>query len=496
MHAFRAHAGRSLNGEDGQHRPSFLRKPLKRSLNKQHQQEQQQQQHPKKRPRISARKRAQVEFMQQPSQLRRYAAANAITAEMARLAKDFETDPTSLHDTGLPAPSPEGADALTTAPQTIPEACMVETTTTQQQNNNSNSMYGPPRPPPWIQLCDQILASRAATGKGQSSIPPRERVVCRIQNWLYVARYEVDRLGSIRAMRQARMDLLRRRSLRAWADDDDDDDTTAAANARHVRRLRTQGYGDECLRAMLCPAGGPAAAKPLWDTRAPRLSDLALASLAAAAGQTELVAAVARSVAPDPAPRRPQLHLRSLIHGMFPEGARYDLTYFAAMRRATVRPKAESLIHDSGKVVSTGGKTPEESAWTLHKMAERLRAAGSAPVRVDPQRSAMQNIVASVVIPFYVDLRKLARQLGMYCIYRPHSFPGATVRLWEIDKRTKALVYGTSSVMPGAKNVDDLLAALEVVLGHVSARQVAERLLGGNAGGVTGSNSRTTSSSG
>jgi len=104
------------------------------------------------------------------------------------------------------------------------------------------------------------------------------------------------------------------------------------------------------------------------------------------------------------------MHLRDLMYAMFPEGARFDMTYFAAMRLSSVRPKAGSLVYDSGKVVSTGGKSPEEVAWTLHKLGRNLRAAGSVPLRLDPTQSAVNNIVASVVLPFFVDLRKLCQR--------------------------------------------------------------------------------------
>ena len=453
---------------------------------------------------LSARDRLRKEFMSQDAHIRNHAQVNDITIAMDQLAKGFEKEE---HP-----PLPDNFNMLMMADDPL----FQETIPAMENRAQLSSFPSPAKTSDWIKVCDHVLEVQDKNKKVEDNPAPLSRIICRIQNWLYVVRYILDRLSAERAIKQARIDMIKKRELMKWAA------SFYSGDHHHQRESKTllqlvadrmvsEGWIDSadvyCASAIQKSHAFP------WERNVPRCLDVAKAILYAETGDQEGVNKVADQVCLDPYQQpqpmddpeaeelqpRPSLFLRSLVYAMFPEGARYDITYFAAMRRSSVRPKAASLVHDSGKVVSTGGKSPEEVAWTLRKLGHSLRSAGSIPLRVNPAESTVDNIVASMVLPFFVDLNKLRRQCGSYCTYRPDSFPGAILRMKEVNE-AKVLVYKTSAVMPGNKSIDDLRQAQKIAIKcawkarirdpdseasvlalSVSAQQVARRLLNGES---------------
>lgn len=171
--------------------------------------------------------------------------------------------------------------------------------------------------------------------------------------------------------------------------------------------------------------------------------------------------------------RRPALDLYSLAYKMMPEGARYDINNFAALKRSTINPKAACLIYSStraqagtqasARVVCTGAKTPEEVSWTLRKLETAMLRSGTLPLRVDRREFSVSNVVASALLPYYVDMDKLARQCRLYCTYTPEAFPGATLRLPQLG-RMAVLVYTKKLIITGSKNEVMLVKALKMAI--------------------------------
>lgn len=71
-------------------------------------------------------------------------------------------------------------------------------------------------------------------------------------------------------------------------------------------------------------------------------------------------------------------------------------------------------------------------------------------------------MVASALLPYYVDMDKLARQCRVYCTYTPEAFPGATLRLRQLGK-VAVLVYPTKLIIAGSKTKSVLARALRMV---------------------------------
>ncbi len=467
---------------------------------------------------ISARERLRKEFMSQDAHIRNHAQVNDITIAMDQFAKDFEkeeypplpdnfmteADLSSFQETSSTSSSTmENMEQLILSSLALPAAA-------------AGIKEEPKKTADWIKVCNHVLEVQNENKTVEANPAPFSRIICRIQNWLYVVRYILDRLSAERAIKQARIDMIKQRELMKWAASFYSADAEASFEAKSLLQLvadRMVSEGRIDSAATYCASAIPKSHDFPWERNVPRCLDVAQAVLYAETGNQEGVNKIADQVCLDPYQQpqplddpeaeelqpRPCLFLRSLVYAMFPEGARYDITYFAAMRKSSVHPKAASLVHDSGKVVSTGCKSPEEAAWTLRKLGQSLRSAGSIPLRVNPAESTVDNIVASMVLPFFVDLSKLRRQCGSYCTYRPDTFPGAILRMKEVNE-AKVLVYKTSAVMPGNKSIDDLRQALKIAVNcawkarirdpdseasvlalSVSAQQVARRLLNGES---------------
>lgn len=300
--------------------------------------------------------------------------------------------------------------------------------------------------------------------------PPTDRVVCRVQNWVVRLDCVVDRYSVKRAVAQARKDLETRHQLRKtepYAYSPKDYDRLYLAKLRDT-------YGTHALQGDWTQPAHNRKAVPIWDRSVPRVHDL-VRCLEAAFQAHQEGKSRPRTDWCDNAEMNypPALDLHSLAFRMLPHGARYDIHNFAALKLSTVNPKAACLVYASSRaqagskasarVVCTGAKTPEEVAWTLKHLETNLIGAGAPPIRIDRDNFKVSNVVASALLPYYVDMDNLVRQCRLYCTYTPAVFPGATLRLPQLGKMT-ILVFTTKLIITGSRNKSMLLKALRLAI--------------------------------
>lgn len=299
--------------------------------------------------------------------------------------------------------------------------------------------------------------------------PPLDSVVCRVQNWVVRLDCVVDRYSVKRAVAQARKDLEMRHRLRQKGSPVSPNDY----DRLYVAELQ-ETYGSKNLQGEWTQPAHDRKAVPIWDRSVPRVHDLVrclnTTFQAHRDGKTR-----PRTDWCDNAEMNypPALDLHSLAFRMLPHGARYDIHNFAALKLSTVNPKAACLVYASSRaqagskasarVVCTGAKTPEEVAWTLKHLETNLIGAGAPPIRIDRDNFKVSNVVASALLPYYVDMDNLVRQCRLYCTYTPAVFPGATLRLPQLGKMT-ILVFTTKLIITGSRNKSMLLNALRLAV--------------------------------
>lgn len=316
--------------------------------------------------------------------------------------------------------------------------------------------------------------------------PPMDKVVCSVQNWVVRLDCVLDRYSVSRAFAQARRDLLVRRSLyrppeeprdynRWYVEKLREDYATSECNNNSNNNKFLQGWEELLLRLQNEERCGEPPNRrigvPIWDRANPRAQDLVRrlnTALGAPLQQN-------RSDWCDNAGLNypPTLNLHDLAFRMRPQGTRYDIHHFSALKLSTVNPKAGCLVYassraqagtkSSARVLCTGAKTPEEVAWTLRRLMSSMRGAGGPPLRVDRDHFTVTNVVASVLLPYYVNMDSLVRQCQLYCTYTPAVFTGATLRLPQLGKMT-ILVFTTKLNITGAKNKSMLLKALHLAV--------------------------------
>ena len=111
-------------------------------------------------------------------------------------------------------------------------------------------------------------------------------------------------------------------------------------------------------------------------------------------------------------------------------------------------------VFRSGKLISVGTKSPEDSKKELRKASKILQKHKlSKPVKITPQ---VRNIVSRFDLKRKLDIEKLARSLPK-SLYEPEMFPGLTYR---IQNSCVALLFESGKgILVGSKNIIELNAA-------------------------------------
>ena len=113
--------------------------------------------------------------------------------------------------------------------------------------------------------------------------------------------------------------------------------------------------------------------------------------------------------------------------------------------------KGRVTVFASGKLISVGTKSPEDSKKELRKASKILQKHKlSKPVKITPQ---VRNIVSRFDLKRKLDIEKLARSLPK-SLYEPEMFPGLTYR---IQNSCVALLFSSGKgVIAGAKSIEEI----------------------------------------
>ena len=153
-----------------------------------------------------------------------------------------------------------------------------------------------------------------------------------------------------------------------------------------------------------------------------------------------------------------QLNLREIALRV--KNAEYNPRRFSAVIMRIKEPKTTALIFSSGKIVTLGAKSEEESRKACRKFAKIIK---SLNYPVSFKDFKIQNIVGSVDSKFKIALFKLYIYLikhincndKSFVSYEPEHFPGLIYRM--IEPNIVILIfYSGKLVLTGAKTKDDI----------------------------------------
>jgi transcription initiation factor TFIID TATA-box-binding protein len=139
------------------------------------------------------------------------------------------------------------------------------------------------------------------------------------------------------------------------------------------------------------------------------------------------------------------LDIRSIIEYV-PE-AEFNPRHFSGVILRLQNPKAVVLVFGSGKIISTGAKSLEQSMLVVECVLDVLRRCG---IMVANPQTQIDNIVASVNLGREFDLENCAKALPR-SVYEPDHFPAVLHKMSEppatvlLYKNGKAIITGLKS---------------------------------------------------
>ena len=153
-----------------------------------------------------------------------------------------------------------------------------------------------------------------------------------------------------------------------------------------------------------------------------------------------------------------KLNLREIA--MQAKNAEYNPKRFSAVIMKIKEPNTTALIFSSGRIVTLGAKTEEDSRKSCRKFAKIIK---SLNFQVTFKEFKIQNIVGSVDIKFQLSLMSLYIHLikNSYCrgknyvVYEPEQFPGLIYRM--IEPNIVLLIFVSGKiVLTGGKTREDI----------------------------------------
>jgi len=143
------------------------------------------------------------------------------------------------------------------------------------------------------------------------------------------------------------------------------------------------------------------------------------------------------------------------------DDSEYDPDRFPGLIYKLEEPNTSQLLFRSGKLVCTGGVTPEEPQKSVEKVKRHLNENGIETA--DEVKAEVQNIVASYDLNVNLNLNTVAIALGLERVeYEPEQFPGLVFRLQ--DSPVVLLLFGSGRmVCTGGKNKTHLRDGIERV---------------------------------
>ena len=122
------------------------------------------------------------------------------------------------------------------------------------------------------------------------------------------------------------------------------------------------------------------------------------------------------------------------------------------------KPQTTASIWPSGKIICTGA-TSEKDAYTAARRYCRLLQRLKFKVRFSKFRCV--NVLASCVMPFTIDLNKIANDYQKECSYEPELNPGATFKIK--DLRATLKIFTTGSITMTVPNVQTAQKAINYI---------------------------------
>lgn len=139
------------------------------------------------------------------------------------------------------------------------------------------------------------------------------------------------------------------------------------------------------------------------------------------------------------------------------EGTEYEPEQFPGLVMRLTDPKAAALIFNSGKIVCTGTKSPEEARNAIDKLVLTIQTLGVTVGEIKDIK--IQNIVASANMDAKLNLNKIAVELEG-TEYDPEQFPGLIYRLDE--PQVVFLLFTSGKVIcTGGKSQKELNRSIE-----------------------------------
>jgi transcription initiation factor TFIID TATA-box-binding protein len=146
------------------------------------------------------------------------------------------------------------------------------------------------------------------------------------------------------------------------------------------------------------------------------------------------------------------LDIRTIIEYV-PE-AEFNPRHFSGVILRFQNPKAVVLVFGSGKIISAGAKSTEQSMLVVECMLDVLRRCG---IMVDSPQTQIDNIVASVNLGRELDLERCAKALPK-SVYEPDQFPAVLHRMSDLPA-TVLLYKNGKAIITGLKSEEEIFAA-------------------------------------
>jgi TATA-box binding protein (TBP) (component of TFIID and TFIIIB) len=152
--------------------------------------------------------------------------------------------------------------------------------------------------------------------------------------------------------------------------------------------------------------------------------------------------------------------LVDLVRKFAPYSAKCNLPRFAAVILRTYKPSASCSIFAPKKAVNTGARTDGVGQYVVMKTLLYLREKGYKRACPLGDTFTAENVVATFILPFRIDLDKLCECYPDIVSYNPETFPGVRVRAPQIAPAAQ-LVFATGRVVTmGGRSPPDHVRAL------------------------------------
>jgi transcription initiation factor TFIID TATA-box-binding protein len=119
------------------------------------------------------------------------------------------------------------------------------------------------------------------------------------------------------------------------------------------------------------------------------------------------------------------------------------------------------LIFSSGRIVCTGSQNVRNAYNHLEKLIDQIKRIGYPNIKIQSLR--LQNIVARVKLPWFVDIEKFHIKYSQYCRYDHNSFPGAILNYIGFLKNAALIFKSGYLVFTGIKSNRQLREIMRVI---------------------------------